>query len=153
MSGYLTSSGTDLSSIFMNINRYGQMIKYDISLSPVTVTDGNLFYTGVSCTLQPGTYIISLFTYNTTTTSSTGNINAVTIGISTFQTTSSTGGFQFSSGSLEHPNNGFISILKTRVLKVTSPITYYLNQIIYNGSTNTILLIKSSCYIQSTRIY
>ena len=102
MSGYLTTSGADLSSVFMNINRYGQMNPFTGTGSNQSVSTGTC-YNAVSCTLTSGTYIITLSTYNTTT-SNTGTLDAFTIGISTNQTDTNTGGFQFSTGSSTYPS-------------------------------------------------
>ena len=147
--GYLTSSGADLSLVFMNVNGYGQMTQF--AGSDTQSVSNNGLATCLSCTLTPGTYIISLSTYNTTTTSGIG-ITTMQIGISTDTNAINTNGFEMSTTTLSHPNSsGYLFANCTQVLNVSSPNTFYLIQKI-TFTTITVTLNKAKCYIRVTRI-
>ena len=149
--GYLTSDGTDLSSVFMNINRYGQMISYNGS-GTATVSDSIVLSSGVSCSLIQGTYIISISTYNTNTATGT---YVMRIGISTTSAdvNVSTSGFETSTILLSLPTGeGYIVANCTQVLNVSSAQTFYLNQKITFTGTPAITLDKSKCFIRAKRI-
>lgn len=148
--GYLTRDGTDLSSVFMNINRYGQMISYT-GTSTASVSDSIVLSSDVSCSLIQGTYIISISTYNTNTATGT---YVMRIGISTISEDAivSTNGFETSTISLILQGSGYIVANCTQVLNVSSTQTFYLNQKITFTATPGITLDKSKCFIRAKRI-
>jgi hypothetical protein len=148
--GYLTSNGTDLSSVFMNINGY-EMISYT-GTSTQSVYSGVVVFSDVSCSLIQGTYIISISTYNTNTATGT---YVMRIGISTTSADSnvSTDGFETSTISLSLPTGGgYIVANCTQVLNVSNTQTFYLNQKITFTGTPNITLDKSRCFIRAKRI-
>jgi hypothetical protein len=151
--GYLTSSGTDLSSVLMNINGYGQMNQYNGS--GTNDLSSNTLINCASCSLTPGTYIISLSTYNTSTNSPTGTINPIKIGISTATNAINTNGFDMSSTSSVYPatlGTRYLFANCTQVLNVSASNTFYLIQnITFTG--NIIMTVdKSKCFIRVTRL-
>jgi hypothetical protein len=144
MSGYLTSNGTDLSSLFMDkqLNNDLSSNRLDISFGITSDLCTTLTTTGLF--LSKGTYIIYLQVYCIPSTS--GTIKYAIINLSSdpsgnLLTTSRNGMHVFALGTFKYTSGMFFFIDETQVMNVPIGGTY--NLYLQVGLVTTTLLIQN----------
>lgn len=176
--GYLNSSGIDLSYVFHNVNNstfnnaiateggiygppnitYGSTMIGYITHVPVTITNKAIstatYYSLVSFTLNPGSYLFVAYSYNEYTSS--GALTAFLLGISSVNNATSSDGIVLnirSAMNLPASTYRFIIAPTFFPLTVTTSKTYYfIQRLDFTGVTVKNNIASGQCYLRYVRI-